>query len=302
MKRRSAVVCSVLAVLTSFSAAYGTGVVRVPSGDIRVENGDLQLKTLGTGIVFPDMTVQKTAATGVQGPMGPAGVDGRTILNGTGVPSDTLGVDGDCYLDIATNRFYGPKNAGVWGAGFYLVGSQGPVGPAGPTGDTGPTGATGATGQQGPIGLTGATGSIGPVGSTGPAGATGVAGPQGPAGPTGAAGPQGPIGLTGATGPAGPTGPSGTAGILGTNTTYAASGTGATCTLGAVWLTAGFTAGGTPAAGQTLSSSSYPALYSLLGTTYGGNGSTFNLPDLRSAAPNGLTYVICTVGTYPTRN
>ena len=38
MKRKSAVVCSVLAVLTSFSAAYGTGGVRVPSGDMQVEN------------------------------------------------------------------------------------------------------------------------------------------------------------------------------------------------------------------------------------------------------------------------
>ena len=44
------------------------------------------------------------------------------------------------------------------------------------------------------------------------------------------------------------------------------------------------------------------ALFSLLGTTYGGDGrSTFALPDLRAAAPNNLTYVICTEGIYPSR-
>ncbi|MFN3986993.1 MAG: phage tail protein [Rhodocyclaceae bacterium] len=71
--------------------------------------------------------------------------------------------------------------------------------------------------------------------------------------------------------------------------------------MGQVWLAAGSRAGGTPAAGQLLSIAANPALYSLLGTMYGGNGTTtFALPDLRNAAPNGLTYVICTQGYYPT--
>jgi microcystin-dependent protein len=38
--------------------------------------------------------------------------------------------------------------------------------------------------------------------------------------------------------------------------------------------------------GQFLSPSAYPALFTIIGTTYGGNGSTtFKLPDLRSAVP-----------------
>lgn len=38
--------------------------------------------------------------------------------------------------------------------------------------------------------------------------------------------------------------------------------------------------------GQTLSIAQYTALFSLIGTTYGGNGtSTFNLPDLRGRLP-----------------
>ena len=40
------------------------------------------------------------------GPQGPAG---RTILNGSGTPSNNLGVTGDFYYDIVTTKFYGPK-------------------------------------------------------------------------------------------------------------------------------------------------------------------------------------------------
>ncbi|GBF32086.1 microcystin dependent protein [Desulfocucumis palustris] len=46
------------------------------------------------------------------------------------------------------------------------------------------------------------------------------------------------------------------------------------------------------------------ALYTLIGTTFGGNGTTtFNLPDLRSAAIGwgGVRYFICLAGIYPSR-
>jgi hypothetical protein len=56
------------------------------------------------------------------------------------------------------------------------------------------------------------------------------------------------------------------------------------------------------AAGQELAISSNTALFSLLGTTYGGNGrTTFALPDLRRQAPGGLHYVIQTSGVFPSR-
>ena len=55
--------------------------------------------------------------------------------------------------------------------------------------------------------------------------------------------------------------------------------------------------------GQILPINQNQALFSLLGTTYGGNGqTTFALPDLRDAAPNGLTYVVCTLGIVPSQN
>jgi hypothetical protein len=37
---------------------------------------------------------------------GPQGPRGKTILNGEGVPSDNLGLEGDFYYDKFTTRFY----------------------------------------------------------------------------------------------------------------------------------------------------------------------------------------------------
>ncbi|MBB2182438.1 tail fiber protein [Lachnospiraceae bacterium MD1] len=55
--------------------------------------------------------------------------------------------------------------------------------------------------------------------------------------------------------------------------------------------------------GQTLSTSEYQVLFSLLGTRFGGNGqTTFCLPDLRKALPiqgMGMSYCIAYYGLYP---
>jgi len=78
---------------------------------------------------------------------------------------------------------------------------------------------------------------------------------------------------------------------FGTATNQAAAGRGAECTLGQVILTAGAVANGMPANGQLLPINQFEALFPLLGTRYGGDGRTnFALPDLREAAPNGLTW------------
>lgn len=178
-------------------------------------------------------------SSGPIGPMGPAGLNGNTVLSGAGAPSSLLGVNGDFYINLTANTIYGPKSGAGWGSPVSLVGPTGPQGPqgiqgiqgpvgatgakgdkgdTGATGATGPTGATGATGPQGPQGLkgdkgdTGATGPQGPIGLTGP---TGPTGPQGIKGDTGDTGPQGPIGLTGPTGPQGPQGIKGDTGDTG---------------------------------------------------------------------------------------
>jgi hypothetical protein len=95
-------------------------------------------------------------------------------------------------------------------------------------------------------------------------------------------------------------GSAGAAQGFGTNDHPASSGTGASCTLGDVSLTAAVIGNGTPADGRTVPIVGNQALFSLLGTNFGGDGkSTFALPDLRAVAPNGLTYMICTQGVFP---
>lgn len=101
----------------------------------------------------------------------------------------------------------------------------------------------------------------------------------------------------------GPAGPPGTTGIFGkgTDTAETASGQGQ-CYLGEVILTAGTTAqpGTILAKGQLLPVATNTALFALLGTKYGGNGTTtFALPNLGKAAPDGLSYSICQSGVYP---
>jgi len=55
--------------------------------------------------------------------------------------------------------------------------------------------------------------------------------------------------------------------------------------------------------GQILPINSNQALFSLIGATYGGDGSTnFALPNLKGAAPlPNMKYYICTAGIYPQR-
>ncbi len=56
--------------------------------------------------------------------------------------------------------------------------------------------------------------------------------------------------------------------------------------------------------GQQLQIAENTALFSLLGTTYGGDGrTTFALPDLtKQSKADGLNYCIAVQGVYPSRN
>ncbi len=166
--------------------------------------------TGATGPAGPQGLQGLTGAAGIAGPAGAVGangingLDGRTVRNGVGTPAAALGVDGDFYLNTATNMLYGPKGsaiAGQWPAtGISLVGPQGMAG------------LTGAQGLQGAAGTTGAAGVQGPSGATGPQGLQGLTGATGP---QGSMGPQGLPGLTGATGASGAQGPAGIAGVNG---------------------------------------------------------------------------------------
>ncbi len=97
----------------------------------------------------------------------------------------------------------------------------------------------------------------------------------------------------------GPQGPPGTT-AFGSKTQGATSASSQTCIIGQIYLQAGTFYEGTPANGQIRTISSNIALYNVIGTTYGGDGkTTFALPNLNKAAPNGLTYTICEFGIFP---
>jgi hypothetical protein len=157
---------------------------------------------------------------GPEGAVGPAGLSGRTLLNGTGSPTDELGSDGDFFIDTVAKQLFGPKLNGNWNAfpPVSLVGPQGPAGQEGPAGAMGPQGPAGPEGPIGPQGSAGAQGAVGlqgpvgPAGAIGPQGPAGAMGPQGPTGPEGPEGPAGAVGPEGLQGPAGPQGPQGAPG------------------------------------------------------------------------------------------
>ena len=126
---------------------------------------------------------------------------------------------------------------------------------------------------------------------------------MGPQGVQGQAGPQGETGPQGPTGPSDPAAQAFIAKFGDPNTTgNASTAYGAGCTVGEVLLTAAgqWTAGGLPADGRLMPIMQNTALFSLLGTRYGGDGkSSFALPDLRAVTPNGMTYSICVSGVFP---
>jgi hypothetical protein len=126
----------------------------------------------------------------------------------------------------------------------------------------------------------------------------GGAGPSGPAGPQGPTGPEGPGSQFNALlGDAG--------GQLQINNGGSLVNNASNCLVGQIMLLS-FGIGPTmtgivPADGRSLPIAGNTVLFSLIGTTYGGNdaGTTFNLPDLRALAPNGTQYGMCMNGVYP---
>jgi hypothetical protein len=154
----------------------------------------------------------------------------NTVLNGNGAPSNTLGINGDFYIDTRSLLISGPKTKGKWPAAKSLQGANGTngsdgrngtdaknvstassvAGPAGPQGERGEKGADGAAGASGGAGVAGAAGTAGAMGPAGPAGSgsPGTQGSPGTNGTNGTNGGAGGTGLTGARGETGTVGPS----------------------------------------------------------------------------------------------
>ena len=157
----------------------------------------------------------------------------NTILSGNAIPTKTVGIDGDFYIDLKNANLYGPKTKGVWKLATTLriadtkevvVPADGLDGDKGNTGEQGLSGANGTNGIDGAKGADGARGADGVKGATGLTGATGSAGYTGATGSTGATGATGAKGETGASGVAGAAGTSGTAGAKGDSGTAGTNG------------------------------------------------------------------------------
>ncbi|MCZ4498486.1 MAG: cell wall surface anchor family protein [Marmoricola sp.] len=134
-------------------------------------------------------------AAGAKGDTGDTGAAGSQWLTGITIPANTLGVDGDWYLDTLTSNAF-QKVAGTWTLRVNLQGVQGDKGDRGDVGAAGANGTDGAKGDKGDAGDAGAAGANGTNGTDGAKGDTGAVGANGAKGDNGAAGTNG---LNGAT-------------------------------------------------------------------------------------------------------
>ncbi len=261
--------------------------------------------------------VAASGATGNQGPIGETGPKGDIGIKGDKGDIGMTGPKGDTGVMGSIGPVGATGMAGPTGA-QGVKGDAGVIGPKGDIGATGPRGVMGDIGMTGPKGDAGVMGSTGPVGATGMTGPKGDVGARGGIGPVGATGMMGP---TGAQGPKGDTGATGLNGgtivytgvapiiVDNTNSTISfqqpaldnmqpslalnyicalqgiyPSRNWSEATLGQVSLFAGNFAprGWALCNGQLLPIAQNAALFSLLGTIYGGDGrTTFALPDLR---------------------
>lgn len=158
----------------------------VPSNSVGIEGdyylnaatGDVYLKALGSYSLIANImgATGTTGATGVNGTTGAtgatgvAGTNGSVWHNGSGIPANSLGVEGDYYLNTVTGDVY-LKALGSYSLIANIMGATGATGPTGATGAAGTNGATGATGAAGSNGTNGVDGAAGATGATGATGA-----------------------------------------------------------------------------------------------------------------------------------
>jgi microcystin-dependent protein len=205
--------------------------------------------------------------------------------------------EGDYLLTVSNGTGQSQNDEYDLTIGFGPQGEQGKLGPQGEQGKLGPQGEQGKPGPQGEQGKIGPQGEQGKIGPPGPPGPQGVQGKEGPQGEQGKIGPQGEQGKIGPQGPVGGTGnnviytqPTGSnvQPYLGIYHSIALVGLfpsrNSEPFIGEIRMF-GFNfapRGWAFCDGQLLPISQNTALFSLLGTTFGGDGrTTFGLPDLR---------------------
>jgi len=96
----------------------------------------------------------------------------NTVLSGLKAPSNSIGIDGDFYIDIKNLNIYGPKMKKKWPKAVSLKGTNGSNGTDGKSGSDGKSGTDGKT-------ITNASTVAGPIGNQGTQGITGDTGLKG---------------------------------------------------------------------------------------------------------------------------
>ena len=71
-------------------------------------------------LVVVSQELQNVINVVTKGTQGPAGTQ---IIDGEGVPSNSIGRIGDYFFDRPDGRLYGPKTAGGWGETYILLGA-----------------------------------------------------------------------------------------------------------------------------------------------------------------------------------
>lgn len=71
--------------------------------------GDFYLNTTSSTLFGPKTADGWGTGTSLEGDTGASGIDGNTILNGAVAPDETVGTEGDFYLDTTASTIYGPK-------------------------------------------------------------------------------------------------------------------------------------------------------------------------------------------------
>ncbi|MDF3881170.1 hypothetical protein [Cupriavidus basilensis] len=95
------------------------------------KDGDFYLNTVTWMFFGPKTNGAWPAGVSLAGPAGPkgdtgatgnTGASGNTILSGTADPTDSVGNNGDYYINTTTSMLFGPKANGTWPAGVALGG------------------------------------------------------------------------------------------------------------------------------------------------------------------------------------